>query len=50
MLHLRAEQCALLKLHVFVCYFIELGLLVIAGAEAALFNRHDAPVAERLWL
>jgi len=27
-----------------------LGLLVIASAEATLFNRHDAPVAERLWL
>jgi len=39
---------ALLKLHVLVCYFVDLGLLVIASAEATLFNRHDAPVGERL--
>jgi len=38
----------LLKLHVIVCYFIDLGLLVIAGAEATLFYRHDAPVGEGL--
>ncbi|MFQ5800323.1 MAG: transposase [Candidatus Hydrothermarchaeales archaeon] len=38
----------LLKLHVLVSYFVDLGLLVIARAEATLFYRHDAPVAERL--
>ncbi|RMF90337.1 MAG: hypothetical protein D6733_04150 [Methanobacteriota archaeon] len=39
---------ALLKLHVFVCYFVDLGLLALAGAEATLFYCHDAPVGEGL--